>query len=65
MFCSTIQNTQEQRNDFMFIDEQKDKKLVYLYNEILSHVKRKEISTIVMTWVALEAIMLREISQAV
>ena len=33
------------------------KKLVYLYNEILSHFKRKEISTIVMTCMVQEAIM--------
>ena len=31
----------EERNDFISIDEQKDKKLVYLYNEILSHIKEE------------------------
>ena len=63
MFCNTTYNTQEKRNDFMSIEEQKDKKLVYPYNEILSHIERKEISTIVMTCMHMEAIMLREISR--
>lgn len=56
MFCSIIYKTQE-KYDFL-CDEQKDKK-------ISESLQWKEISVIVMSWMIWEAIMLREICQAV
>ena len=56
-----IQNTQTIRKDFTSL--RRIKKVVYLYNEILSHVKRKDISIIMMTFMPMEEFMLREISR--
>ena len=56
-----IQNTQTIRKDFTSL--KRIKKVVYLYNEILSHVKRKDISIIMMTFMPMEEFMLREISR--
>ena len=50
-------------NDFTSTDDQRIKVIVYLYHEILSHVKRNAVTIIVMTWLGLEALMLREISR--
>ena len=56
-----IQNTQTIRKDFTSL--KRIKKVVYLYNEILSHIKRKHISIIMMTFMPMEEFMLREISR--
>lgn len=52
------------RNNFMSTDEQMDKEnVVYPYSGILFCLKRKEISTFLTTWVALEDVVLSEIRQ--